>query len=94
MKKQGILAGSFYWFINNWHYIRKWDHLKQALTLHAISDEQKNALLKLQDTSFAASDAVMSCCISTSISLLWTEDQVKEKGRGIAAAVQAVLRRS
>lgn len=94
MKEQGILAGSFYWFINNWHYIRKWDHLKQALTLHAISDEQKNALLKLQDTSFAASDAVMSRCISTSISLLWTEEQVKEKGRRIAAAVQSVLRRS
>lgn len=94
MKEQGILAGSFYWFINNWHYIRKWDHLKQALTLHAISNEQKNALLKLQDTSFAASDAVMSRCISTSISLLWTEEQVKEKGRRIAAAVQSVLRRS
>jgi 8-amino-3,8-dideoxy-alpha-D-manno-octulosonate transaminase len=91
MKKEGILAGSFYWFINNWHYIRKWDHLKQALTLHAISDEQKNALLKLQDTSFAASDAVMSRCISTSISLLWTDEQVKEKGQRIAAAVQSVL---
>jgi 8-amino-3,8-dideoxy-alpha-D-manno-octulosonate transaminase len=94
MKKQGILAGSFYWVINNWHYIRKWDHLKQALTLHAISDEQKNALLKLQNTSFAASDAVMSRCISTSISLLWTEEQVKEKGQRIAAAVQSVLSRS
>ena len=94
MKEQGILAGSFYWFINNWHYIRKWDHLKQAITLHAISDAQKNALQKLQDTSFAASDAVMSRCISTSISLLWTEEQVKEKGRRIAAAVQSVLRRS
>jgi 8-amino-3,8-dideoxy-alpha-D-manno-octulosonate transaminase len=94
MKEQGILAGSFYWFINNWHYIRKWDHLKQAITLHAISDAQRNALQKLQDTSFAASDAVMSRCISTSISLLWTEEQVKEKGRRIAAAVQSVLRRS
>jgi 8-amino-3,8-dideoxy-alpha-D-manno-octulosonate transaminase len=26
MKTQGILAGNFYWFDNNWHYIRKWDH--------------------------------------------------------------------
>jgi 8-amino-3,8-dideoxy-alpha-D-manno-octulosonate transaminase len=94
MKEQGILAGSFYWFINNWHYIRKWDHLKQALTLHAISDEQKSALQKLQDASFTASDAVMSRCISTSISLLWTEEQVKEKGQRIAAAVQYVLSRS
>src|SRR5436190_19554035 len=33
MKAQGILAGNFYWFDNNWHYIRKWDHLKNDVTL-------------------------------------------------------------
>ena len=33
MKTQGILAGNFYWFDNNWHYIRKWDHLKNSTAL-------------------------------------------------------------
>ncbi len=28
MRSQNILAGNFYWFENNWHYICKWDHLK------------------------------------------------------------------
>src|SRR5277367_769405 len=28
--RQGILAGNFYWYDNNWHYIRKWDHLRNA----------------------------------------------------------------
>src|SRR5215470_1002452 len=28
LKAQNILAGNFYWYDNNWHYLRKWDHLK------------------------------------------------------------------
>ena len=41
MKAQGILAGNFYWYDNNWHYIRKWDHLKNAVTLNALHPELK-----------------------------------------------------
>jgi 8-amino-3,8-dideoxy-alpha-D-manno-octulosonate transaminase len=91
MKEQGILAGNFYWYANNWHYISKWDHLKNATTLNRLSDVQQNALLKLKNTSFAASDAVMSRCISTAISLLWTEEQIKEKGEKIVAVIKKVL---
>lgn len=92
MKEQGILAGNFYWFVNNWHYISKWDHLKKAATLSPISDAQKLALVKLAETKFPASDAIMSRCISTAISLLWTEDQIKEKGEKMASAIQKVLK--
>ncbi len=91
MKEQGILAGNFYWYANNWHYIAKWDHLKQAISLHQLNPEQEKALLQLQHTEFPASDAIMSRCISTSISLLWTEEQIKEKGEKMAAAIKKVL---
>ncbi len=91
MKEQGILAGNFYWYANNWHYISRWDHLKNAKTLNRLSDVQHQALLKLKDTSFTASDAVMSRCISTAISLLWTEEQIKEKGEKMVAAIKKVL---
>ncbi len=94
MKEQGILAGSFYWYVNNWHYLTKWDHLKTAATLHAISPEQKNALLSLQNKNYPASDAIMSRCICTSISLLWTEEQVRDKGEKMAAAIHKVLKQS
>jgi 8-amino-3,8-dideoxy-alpha-D-manno-octulosonate transaminase len=33
----------------------------------------------------------MSRCISTAIGLLWTEEQTKEKGEKIVAAVRKVL---
>lgn len=91
MKEQGIMAGSFYWFDNNWHYIRKWDHLKKASTLYPLFDAQREGLLRLATQDFSASDAVMSRCVSTAISLLWTEQQVKEKGEKMAAAIKKVL---
>ncbi len=91
LKAQNILAGNFYWYANNWHYIKQWNHLKQAATLHNLNDAQKAAIVQLQTQDFSASDAIMSCCISTAISLLWTEDQIEEKGNKIVAAVKKVL---
>lgn len=79
-KAAGILAGNFYWFANNWHYIRKWDHLKTARSLYPMNEAQQAAMLKLSTTKFEASDAILSKCISTAISLTWTEEQLHEKG--------------
>jgi 8-amino-3,8-dideoxy-alpha-D-manno-octulosonate transaminase len=90
-KEAGILAGNFYWFANNWHYIRKWDHLKTSKSLYAFSDAQQNALTGLQTANFEKSDAIMSRCISTAISLVWTEEQVHEKGAKFLAVLKATL---
>ncbi len=93
MKEQGILPGNFYWYANNWHYISNWDHLKNATTLNNLNDGQKAALLKLKETKFPASDAIMSRCISTAITLLWTDEQIKEKGEKMVAVIRKVLSR-
>jgi 8-amino-3,8-dideoxy-alpha-D-manno-octulosonate transaminase len=91
LKAQGVYAGNFYWFDNNWHYIRKWDHLKKAGTLGNLPPAVKDALLALASKEFPASDAIMSRCISTAISLSWTEEQIKDKGEKLAAAIKKVL---
>jgi 8-amino-3,8-dideoxy-alpha-D-manno-octulosonate transaminase len=91
LKAQNILAGNFYWYDNNWHYIRKWDHLKNNIALNPLSDAQQSALKKLQLQKFSASDAVMSRCISSAISLLWTEEQIREKGDKITSVIRKVL---
>ncbi|MBN9296686.1 MAG: DegT/DnrJ/EryC1/StrS family aminotransferase [Filimonas sp.] len=92
LKAQNILAGNFYWFDNNWHYVRKWDHLKQVKSLYRLSDAQEGALKKLATQDFSASDAIMNRCISTSIGLLWTDEQIKEKGEKLVAAIKKVLK--
>jgi 8-amino-3,8-dideoxy-alpha-D-manno-octulosonate transaminase len=88
---QNILAGNFYWFDNNWHYIRKWDHLKNGASLNTLNDAQNEALRKIRQTSFSLSDQVMSRCVSTAISLMWTEEQLKEKGEKMAGAIKKIL---
>lgn len=91
LKTQNLLAGNFYWFENNWHYIRKWNHLKTTATLNALNDPQKIGLMKLQSQDFSFSDNIMNRCISTAISLLWTETQIKEKGEKIISVIKKVL---
>ncbi len=91
LKSQNILAGNFYWYDNNWHYIRKWDHLKNAVALNKLNPLQHNALLKLQSPDFSVSDSIMNRCISSAISLAWTEEQIKAKGEKIADVVKKVL---
>jgi len=91
MKAQQILAGNFYYFNNNWHYIRKWDHLKNSATLNALSPELKEKVMHHASKDFSASDAIISRNISTLINLSWTEEQLKEKGEKMVAAVKKVL---
>ncbi|MBK6937565.1 MAG: DegT/DnrJ/EryC1/StrS family aminotransferase [Chitinophagaceae bacterium] len=91
MKAQGILAGNFYWFDNNWHYIRKWDHLKNVITLNGLSPELKEKVMQQTNKDFRASDAVISRCVSTSVSLLWTEEQIQEKGEKMVNVIKKVL---
>lgn len=91
MKAQNILAGNFYYYNNNWHYIRKWDHLKNSTTLNALSPELKEKVKHHANKDFSASDAIISRNISTLINLSLTEEQVKEKGEKMVAAVKKVL---
>jgi 8-amino-3,8-dideoxy-alpha-D-manno-octulosonate transaminase len=91
MRSQNILAGNFYWFENNWHYIRKWDHLKNNGFLNKQSEQLQQQLKKYSNESFKASDAIMSRCISTAISLTWTEEQIREKAEKISGVIKKVL---
>jgi 8-amino-3,8-dideoxy-alpha-D-manno-octulosonate transaminase len=91
LKAQNILAGNFYWFVNNWHYISKWDHLKNAVTLNSLHPDLKAAVIHHATKDFAASDAIMSRCISTAIGLMWTDEQLKTKCDQMVAVIQKVL---
>ncbi|MEJ7674796.1 MAG: DegT/DnrJ/EryC1/StrS family aminotransferase [Chitinophagaceae bacterium] len=92
MKSQNILAGNFYWFENNWHYIRKWDHLTNNGFLNNQSEELSRQLQQYSNKPFVASDAIMSRCISTAISLNWAEEHIKEKAEKIIAVLKKILK--
>ena len=69
----------------------KWDHLKNATTLNSLHPELKARVMEQANKDFSASDEVMGRCISTAISLLWTEEQIKEKGEKMVDVIQKVL---
>ncbi len=91
LKVQNILAGNFYWYDNNWHYIRKWNHLKNSVTLNALHPDLKAAVMHHASKDFSASDAIMGRCVSTAIGLLWTDKQVKTKGEQMVNVIRKVL---
>lgn len=91
LKAQNILAGNFYWFDNNWHYIKKWEHLKNPATLNPLHPDLKAAVMHHANKDFSASDAIMSRCVSTAIGLTWTDEQLKTKGDQIVAVIKKVL---
>lgn len=88
MKKAGL--ATFYWYENNWHYIRKWAHLKNATTLNRLNPLQTEYLQGLANTEFIDSDAIMARCISTPIQLSWSEEEVQAKASALKNSVNAV----
>jgi 8-amino-3,8-dideoxy-alpha-D-manno-octulosonate transaminase len=92
LKAMNILPGNFYWFDNNWHYIRKWEHLKNSHTLNALHPDLRAAVTHHANKNFSESDAILSRCICTAISLAWTDDQLKQKGEGITNAIRKALK--
>lgn len=85
------LGGNFYWFDNNWHYIKKWDHLKKATSLFPLNPTLKEALINTDYSKFGKSDAIMGRTISSLINLNWTKEQAEERASKMAQTIQSVL---
>ena len=77
----------FYWYNNNWHYIRGWAHLKNATGAGPLSEAIKKELLSLENRDFSKSDHWMGRNLSCLVKLSWTEQQVRER----AATMREVL---
>jgi 8-amino-3,8-dideoxy-alpha-D-manno-octulosonate transaminase len=88
-KEFGIDA---YWnyFNNNWHYIRKWDHLKEIKSLYPISDQINKTLQNIKDQKFPQSDDLISRNISCLIKLSWTEEEVKDRASRMVQAIKSI----
>ncbi|OJW78630.1 MAG: L-glutamine--2-deoxy-scyllo-inosose aminotransferase KanB [Bacteroidetes bacterium 46-16] len=89
LKKAG-LKSIYYWYDNNWHYIGNWQHLKSGSWMHRLYEEQKMQVMHYSNQAFPMSDAVMGCCISVGISLLWDETMARD----IAGKIASVLQRT
>lgn len=89
-KELGVDA-CFHYYDNTWHYIRKWDHLKELKTLYPVPQEVKEGLKYLETATFPQSDHYIARNISCLIKLSWTEAQVRERAQLMKQAIQSVL---
>ena len=78
----------FHYFDNNWHYIRKWDHLTTQKSLFPLSKELKEGLSYLKDKTFEKSDHFIGRNISCLIKLSWTEAEVIQRAKTMAALIR------
>jgi len=90
LKENGV-DGCFHYYDNNWHFIRKWQHLSGLKTLYPLSAEVKNGLQYLQTKSFEQSDHYIGRNISCLIKLSWTENEVRERAQRMVAAINSVI---
>lgn len=89
-KESGVDA-CFHYYNNNWHYIRKWDHLKELKSLFPISQEVKKGLEYLKTKEYPQSDHYIARNISCLIKLSWTEEQVRERATKMVEAIKNSL---
>ena len=83
--------GCFYWYVNNWHYVNGWGHLKNQKSLGKLPSEVIDQMQDLNNTDFSKSDAVMGRTISILIKIGWTDKQVKERAAKIQESIASVL---
>jgi len=89
-KSNGV-DGCFHYFDNNWHYIRKWDHLKELKSLYPISKEVIDGLAYLKTKSFEKSDYFVGRNLSCLIKLSWTEKEVQDRAHKMVKILKSVL---
>ena len=89
-KESGVDA-CFHYYNNNWHYIRRWDHLKELKSLFPISQEVKKGLEYLKTKEYPQSDHYIARNISCLIKLSWTEEQVRERATKMVEAIKSSL---
>ncbi len=84
------IDGCFYWYDNNWHYYRKWEHLREVKTLYKLPTETAERLQYLKKVDFSASDYWMNRTISCLIKLSWTPDVLAERARTMKQVIQSI----
>ncbi|MDR1396584.1 MAG: DegT/DnrJ/EryC1/StrS family aminotransferase [Desulfarculales bacterium] len=90
LREAGV-DGVFYWFANNWHYIRNWEHFQKRRFAHPQAPALLAAMPDYSKVSFARSDELMSRCLSLTIRLGWSEEEAGRRAEKIRQILTLVL---
>ena len=82
------VPGCFYWYDNNWHYPRRWDHLKEMRTPGLSPLMLLDPPPDFSAMDIERSDRVMSRTISMLVKLSWTDEELGRIQDRIRAALE------
>lgn len=85
------IDGCFYWYDNNWHYYRKWEHLTDRKSLGKLPQEVLDGLQDFSKTDFSRSDHWIGRNISCLIRLSWTEEEVQDRARKMVEVISGLV---
>ena len=71
--------GCFYWFDNNWHYLRQWDHLKKMMSAARLPVQLSDHLPDYENLVLPRSDDIVGRTISMQIKLSWTAADLEQR---------------
>jgi len=80
----------FYWYANNWHYHKKWDHLAQLKSLGRLPREVRDGLPDLAGADFPQSDHWMGRTVSALIKLGWSEGEVAQRATRMVETLRGI----
>ena len=83
--------GCFYWYDNNWHYYRKWEHLINLKSLGKLPQDIYNQLPDYSKSDFSKSDHWVGRNISCLIKLGWSEAEVKLRAQKMAGIIRSAI---
>jgi len=79
--------GSFYWYDNNWHYIRQWNHFKDLKAPAKIPVQISDNCPDYHHINVPRSDSIMSRTISMQIKLSWSEEELNQRIKKIVSVI-------
>jgi 8-amino-3,8-dideoxy-alpha-D-manno-octulosonate transaminase len=78
LKEAGV-DGCFYWYVNNWHYIKNWPQIQNMTGAAKLPIHLNAHIPDYTQLDTTASDAIMSRTISMLIKLSWTEADIQQR---------------
>lgn len=78
----------FYWFDNNWHYIRQWDHFKKIKSLAKLPLQLLTSRPDYETLKLPRSDEIMGRTISMLIKLSWTDAELTQRTAKIVDVIK------
>jgi len=88
---QAGVDACFFWYDNNWHYIRQWDHFKQMKSLAKLPIELLESRPDYQTLELPRSDSIMSRTISMLIKLSWTAEELEQRTQKIVDVIKETI---